>query len=431
MLKRVKPFTLFLCIGTIAFLLYGPVFIKSRIDSINPIKPLELEKEKWTGIINLWDIQTWDHGYGSRVRWLNQRIEEFEQQHPRVFIELRTMDASTAQLYLQGQRNDIQPDLLSFGPGAIPEIQASLLPLNDRINMEGIDPSLLKAVEHEGDTLAAPWMMGSYALLINKDAFLQKDMQLPSDGLWKLEDFFTAARTLTFEHTSAGKRKTEQAYGFTTYSNSHSFPLLSMILQGSGKIINTDAIETIWKMSENNLVPQSFYELSRTKALQSFSVDRESQMLLGSQNDIYRMRSLEGQGKAFEYAVSFIPGFSGSEDVCYTDQIQFMGVMRQPQKEKEKICAEFIEYLVNEQNQRKLVDIGSFSVLASLRDLYSEDEHMAVPEKTLAAAVLYVPDAFKWNQGRLQVGQILNDMAMGNKNRMNELEKLLADLLKR
>jgi len=112
---HVKPFTLFLYIGVILFLIIGTqLFFSNEKKDIVP-ELLIKEEPSWKGIITLWDISYVETGTGNRSGWLNNWIKEFEKKYPGIFIDIRRMTPERVEAYFESDLNkDYLPDIISL-----------------------------------------------------------------------------------------------------------------------------------------------------------------------------------------------------------------------------------------------------------------------------------------------------------------------------
>ncbi|HHU78565.1 MAG TPA: extracellular solute-binding protein [Clostridiales bacterium] len=379
---KVKPFTLFLIVISLLFLIFFPIWMKYHKKN-PPADAFDMKLPEWSGIIELWDIPSVQAGKDSHTRWLRNCINSFEQKHPGVFINLRSMDAERLAMYLHGTVNrDILPDIISLGIYNQPVPEELLTDLScwfEQTELSILRQPALKRVMSDDRLIAVPWAMGCYALYVNCDAVLPMEQDpMPEKMNYHLMD--SIAKENSGQRQSG--KKVIDYYGFCTYNNTNSKPLLGMIYQEGGKISNSAAGRLFqeWLNSEMKIFPPDLAFMSYSSAFRLFALEKRAAMLLGDSKAVFDMRKLQESGKGLEYRIYPLP--LDEESTFYMEQIAAYGLLTQNNKEKERLCIQFLKELLQEESQRKLADIGLFSVLKGIQ-LYIEDEEMKMLEDSL------------------------------------------------
>lgn len=133
----------------------------------------------YTGVIELWQIDCFEGGTGSRTQWLKNAVGAFEKKHNGVFINVNSVSPLLAEQLLDS--GDRQADMISFGAGIT------------------VDRAKLESLEAQTDTLfpflgpvcfsqAIPWCMGAYCVIgetenWGKDGFTDKRGAVYSLGI--------------------------------------------------------------------------------------------------------------------------------------------------------------------------------------------------------------------------------------------------------
>jgi multiple sugar transport system substrate-binding protein len=386
MKRKVKPFTLFLLLFSLIFLIMYPIWIRGRMKK--PFTdPFQAELPEWSGVIELWDIPYVQAGKGSHIQWLKSCINSFERKHPGVFIDVRTMTPERLNMYMSDDIDrDILPDIISLDiyqqsiPGNLLE---DLSPLFSQDDLAAFRDPALQRVMYDERMLGAAYMMGCYGLYVNQDAFSDElDLGLGTTNNAAMDYVMMdlIARKNTFQRKS-GKKNIDY-YGFCTYANASSKPLLSMIYQKDGKIRDNDAYRLFkeWMKEEQDIMPPGMESLSYSSAFRLFALEKRTGMLLGGSKVIYDMRNLQESGKGVEYQVYPLP--LGGEPGFYMDQIAAYGLLNQENEKKKELCMLFLKSLLQEEAQNKLKGIGMFSVRKDLK-LYEDDAEMLALEQSL------------------------------------------------
>jgi len=427
MKRRVKPFTLFLWVCTLLFLIFAPHVIKVKLNAQNPTELLTPPKEEWTGILNLWEIASWQTGNGSRVGWLNKRIYEFERRHPGVFIELRLMKPEAANLFIEGkgEGKQVLPDIISFPPGMIANPESILAPIDieDDPSLKRIRRDLMKAAELDGKTMGVPWMMGSYGILANVEVLMERNIDIPEGEKWDTEAFLKMVKECAFEKELSRKQK-EWVYGFDAGSGAFTFPLLSMLWTKENEQLSAQDVSLLAGLKRGaGLVPDGF-GLAPEEMVWDRFVNERTAMILGNQRNIYGMLELEEQGKSFEWIVLPLPGIQGEGAAFFNDQVQFIGAVKQDNPAKEKVAKEFIYSILQEEVQAQLTDLGVFSVLSDMDRLYENEEKMDQLEKHIYMP-LHIPNAFKWRKGMEGLRDLFQEFISGNNHVLTNINQVL------
>ncbi len=130
------------------------VFSSVLYKNINNVKDEILKKQEYKGIINLWHVDTFEGGIGSRSDFLRKVAIDFEKKEKGSLILVTT---HTIESYLENISNGIYPDMLSFGVGIVP---SNVYELSIDINFN--------AGNVNGKNYALPWCRGCYLIISKK-----------------------------------------------------------------------------------------------------------------------------------------------------------------------------------------------------------------------------------------------------------------------
>ena len=280
-------------------------------------------KVDYMGILEMWNIDTFEGGSKSRTTFLEKRAVEFEKKNTGTFIMCTNMTVEQAVLNIQ---NDKLPDLISFGIGMGEKLINYLMPLSSAY---GVRDDLVEGGMCNKIQYAIPFILGGYTLI--------SDTNYQLDGNKKIGEML--------------------GVGLNDYTN----PLLALVV--------------------NNIETDSQFE--QNDDMDSFTVydkflDKKFDALLGTQRDLYRVKNRIDNGnmlpKNFHY-------FSG-----YSDLVQYVGICS-TDPVKQEISKKFIEHLLSNNSQQKISDINMFSVKLNNLYVDNEYENMekalSKPLKTL------------------------------------------------
>lgn len=277
----------------------------------------------YMGILEMWNIDTFEGGSKSRTLFLENRAIEFEKKQVGTFIMCTNMSLEQAVLNIQ---NGELPDLVSFGIGMGEKLIKNLVPLDSTY---GVRDDLISGGQCNKIQYAIPYVFGGYTLISDSD--------------------YQLARTQKIEKTLG--------VGLNDYTN----PLLALVM--------------------NNIEINSQFE--QNEKMDSFTsydkyLDKKFDCLLGTQRDFYRVKNRIDKGNMQPKNFYYFPKF--------TDLVQYVGICS-TDPVKQEISKKFIEHLLSPQSQQKISDINMFSVSQNsiyLGDEYADIEKtLSSPLKTL------------------------------------------------
>lgn len=379
---KVKPFTLFLYIISFIVLVGWPILSKDLRNLPDPLEPLFKKKSEWTGLITLWNVNFIECGTGSNSKWLNLQVERFEKQNPGVFIDVRNITPSRMKMYFQGnERESVLPDIIALPvyEDIVPyDLLVDLREFFTQEDLRKLNPVAYNYVMRGDKLIGVPYMMGTYAILINLQLAQEKEIAIPES---KLDYAFldSAVKSMTF--TEKVGRSEKQYYGFCTYSEPYSRPLLSIIHGNQEKIVDERAYGYLMQWHKAGAFPADMMNFSYKQAWDLFAIQGRVGVILANTRAIYQMRALQQSGKGFEIAVKSLPA---NKNGMFLDQVAAFGVLRTDNSAKLKLCVSFLKGLLEEKAQRELKTIGMFPVIDTVGNIYADDPQMHQLEISLS-----------------------------------------------
>lgn len=308
-----------------------------------PLTPRQQAPEGYKGVVELWNVEAFEGGIGSREAWLINKAAKYEKSNVGLFVHVTSLTVDQLQDKLS---NGETFDMITFSRGAGALVQQYLSPISEGVGF--VKENFLISAQVDGKQYAMPLYTGAYCLFARAEQCVA-------------EQLLQNALTHTYTRT-VGKNKVELQpliCGFTPYNS----PLSALAMSGGhGKAT---------KIDENT---------TQYQAYEQFVANRTAVTLLGTQRDIYRLSQRETNGKIEQLA--FLP-LGG-----YTDLVQYIGVSNVAE-DKTAVCEQFISYLLSETTQQTLTSISMFSVLDTA--FYTADRY-ADCERLLPMA--YVPNVF-------------------------------------
>lgn len=283
----------------ILFLLISPFTLFPKINSLN----YSLNKEyqfDYSGVLELWNVDTFEGGSVSRATFLEKRAIEFEKEYKGIFISVNNITLEQLKLNLENNR---KPHIITFGVGAGEYIKDEII---DLTNAFEVREDLVKSSMVNGKIKALPLMLGGYTIITNiekvNDDNLEENLQ---------------ANEIVFSNTE------------------NINPLMSLLVNN---------IENV-KLYEDNFSSFDSYDKF---------IKNKYNLLLGTQRDYYRCKNREENMK-MQCSYNFLSG--------YTDLIVYGSVFKS-NGDLEFISQKFLEFLTNETNQQKLSKINMFPVIS-------------------------------------------------------------------
>lgn len=307
-----------------------------------PQKPVVTPQAGYQGVVELWNVEAFEGGSGSRASWLTSKAAKFEAANRGLFVHVTTLTVEQLKQKLEDQQSF---DIICFSRGAGNIVKDKLVEIT--ADMGAVRDNLVLSAQMDGKQYAAPLYCGAYCLFA-------RESQLPQENL------LSSALSQTYTR-KIGKNTFELqplVCGFTAYNS----PLSALALSG-GK----------GKAKVNETVTQY-------QAYEQFVDNKTAVTLLGTQRDLYRLSKKEADGKIDK--LGFLP-LTG-----YTDLAQYLGISADS-GDKMNSCKAFVEYLLSKDVQSSLVNLSLFSVLDE--EFYTMERYSAC-ERALSSA--YVPNVF-------------------------------------
>jgi len=283
--------------------------------------PIGYVTQPETVFLELWNIDTFEGGKASRSAFLEKRAIAFQKDNTNVYVVMRNLTLIQAEIQLA---NGIQPDFISFGTGAGELFESYCVDLSKNFGVRS-DLSV------GGKGKAVPWCMGGYVLCSLGDVDISEvDNVLNTD---------TENGTLGFGYESS----------------------VALNALNENITVSSQNIDAIYINSLN-------YGYSQYSAYEDF-LDKRFDVLLGTQRDFYRLENRLSIGALSDCNFNYLGG--------YTDLLQWFAVTTTDES-KQVIAEQFIEYVLSENVQQKLTDIGMFSVLdiSIYEDEYADFEEV-------------------------------------------------------
>lgn len=289
-------------------------------------------KSKYQGVIEIWNIDTFESGTASKTSYLSDRAKEYQRQNKGVYFLIRNL---TEQECLNMLSKGQTPDMFSCSYGVAEEIK-EFIQAYKFLSDISIKEEFLNAGKSSGELYGLAWCRGVYCL-ISTARHLEAAKVEDISGV-KLSDI-----ALTSGYTVKNKNSEKVVYSLSYGVNKYLLPNRAL------SSYNSSELESI---SEHALDIDAKSQ-TQYSAYCNFIAGQAS-VLLGTQRDVARMENRVKLGKASDVIYQPLTSF--------TDLVQFMFIAKSEDNSKCEIAEGFAKFLTAEQSQKKLADIGMFSV---------------------------------------------------------------------
>lgn len=290
------------------------------------------EKSKYQGIIEVWNVESFENGITSKTKLLNSIASDFQKKFKGVYVLVRNLtENECVNMLASGQC----PDIFSCSYGVSTEIMDYIMPVaEENVNLY---QNFLNAGRNDaGQLMGVAWCAGSYFLISTK-ANLEKAKVETLDEVNLLEI------ALKSGYQIEGKKKVTTVYSLGFGMGSYLVPQNAIATYtDSGELSISD-----YSLNSDNLKQSSYSAYCRFVA-------SENVVLLGTQRDVCRMENKVSQGKVSD--VIYQPLMK------YTDLVQFAFMAKSDDKTKNEYKQKFVEWLTGEKAQQKVINSQMYAV---------------------------------------------------------------------
>ena len=293
------------------------------------------QKSKYAGMIEVWNVDSFEGGTGSKRTFLENAAKAFQQENKGTFVYVRNL---TEQECVNLLASGSVPNLISCSYGVAEKIKEYCCAYAN-IN-KNIYSNFLEAGTINGNVYGLPWCTGFYCLIST-----QAKLQRAGKGGQNLNE-------IAF---SAGY---EYKVGKTTKKSD------SLIFGTSDYLMPKTALDAYNKARSIQTNTQDKYTQTKSQySAYSLFLANSATILLGTQRDICRMENRVSQGKVSD--VIFLPLLE------WTDLVQFMFVCKSENKLAKSYAEKFACFLTESKMQKSLQKIGLFPICSEKELSYS------------------------------------------------------------
>lgn len=298
-------------------------------------------KSKYQGILEVWNIDTFEGGYSAKSNYISMVAKSFEKRNKGLYVLVRNLtEYECLNLLAKGEK----PDIFSCSYGVASEIKDNIVPFKNISDLE-ISSNVLASGKLNGESFGLAWGMGLYFListdshLKNANIFSQND----DENLEKINNLNLADIALHSGYEKQGKKSTKITYSLVFGTNKYLLPNQAFSSYNNNGLISDSKF----------FLNDELKGCSQYTAYSNF-VAEKSVVLLGSQRDLIKMKNREKNGKSERVYFQAITGFS--------DLVQFSFLAKNNNDLKLEYAESFAKLLSSREFQEKLNGFGLLSV---------------------------------------------------------------------
>ncbi|KAA5808405.1 ABC transporter substrate-binding protein [Thermoanaerobacterium thermosaccharolyticum] len=412
-----KPFTLFLILLIIMFLLSWPYYM--YLHETGKIDFSPIEEEDYRGIITFWDFPHQSSDDPTGYNFIKKKIQDFEYYHPGVIIEFEPLKNSDGYERVSDIGSDNKPDIVPITSDSPLIYDGKLEPLNkyiDRNYKDSLKEQVLDSFTYKGSIYGLPLGMYSSVMFINKDLFSEKEIEVPQDGEWTYDEFLEDMTKLTYQ---MGKKEKKSYYGLSMYIEG-SYNLWGILMSDGANIVNDkglvsfegpqaeSGLKKLIELSEKGVIDPVSYGDDYNKVWDSFTVLKESAVLIDESYKIQYLKYLQNKNKLFDFDVALYPEGDSDVPLTLSPKVYGYGVTKQIDKKKLEMAYKFIKFITD--SQESVEKIGYIPVKKSIA---LNDELMKKIDKAVKYTDYPPPN---WHDKNVKINKAIIDGLINKEN---------------
>lgn len=390
-----------------------------------------IEGEDYRGIITFWDFPHQSSDDPTGYNFIKKKIQDFEYYHPGVIIELEQLKNSVGYEKVSDIGNDNKPDIIPITSDSPLIFDGKLEPLNkyiDRNYKDSLKEQVLDSFTYKGSIYGLPLGMYTSVMFINKDLFSKKEIEVPQDGEWTYDEFLEDMTKLSYQ---VGKREKINYYGLSTYIG-ESYNLWGILMSDGANIVNDKGVvsfegpqaesglKKLIELSEKGVIDPVSYGDDYNKVWDSFTVLKESAVLIDESYKIQYLKYLQNKNKLFDFDVALYPEGDSDVPLTLSPKVYGYGVTKQSDKKKLEMAYKFIKFITD--SQESVEKIGYIPVKKSIA---LNDELMKKIDKAVKYTDYPPPN---WHDKNVKINKAIIDGLINKENEkmiLNRMQKII------
>ncbi|XXF67542.1 ABC transporter substrate-binding protein [Thermoanaerobacterium thermosaccharolyticum] len=390
-----------------------------------------IEEENYRGIITFWDFPHQSSDDPTGYNFIKKKIQDFEYYHPGVIIEFEPLKNSDGYEKVRDIGSDNKPDIVPITSDSPLIYDGKLEPLNkyiDRNYKDSLKEQVLDSFTYNGSICGLPLGMYSSVMFINKDLFSKKEIEVPQDGEWTYDEFLEDMTKLSYQ---VGKKEKINYYGLSTYIG-ESYNLWGILMSDGANIVNDKGVvsfegpqaesglKKLIELSEKGVIDPVSYGDDYNKVWDSFTVVKESAVLIDESYKIQYLKYLQNKNKLFDFDVALYPEGDSDVPLTLSPKVYGYGVTKQIDKKKLEMAYKFIKFITD--SQESVEKIGYIPVKKSIA---LNDELMKKIDKAVKYTDYPPPN---WHDKNVKINKAIIDGLINKENEkriLNRMQKII------
>lgn len=398
-----KPFTLLLYLLIIIFLIYWPYYMK--LYESGKIKSETYKDEEFRGIITFWDFPHPSVTDMEGFDFIKRKIELFQYKHPGVIIDFEPLSYKGGyEKLLNSLKDNSFPDIAPVGSDFYFISNGNLQSLNKYLDKDFKNQyrdGVIDAVSSGGNIYGIPFGLYTNVLFLNVDMFNEKEVKTPENGEWSYEEFVADMTKLTYVQ---GKKDKKYFYGLNTYIANDSYNLWGILLLDGAKAFDGDkysffgpqAVSGVQKILDlynkyKVLAPDSLNG-DKDKAWRSFTVDKDTAVLIDESTKIAQLKNLQSKGKLFNFDIAMYPEGDSGIPLTLSPKVYAYGIKKQNDDKKLMMELKFIKYITDDQE-----NLSKLGYIPVKKGVPLDDDKMKKIERAVDYTS-YTPKHMNWRE---------------------------------
>lgn len=308
------------------------------------------EKSEYQGMIEIWNIDTFESGSVSKKSLLTSAAESFQKKYKGIYILVRNLTKGECENLIA---NGSLPDMFSCSSELSNDIKNLIAPFENK-NYDIYENYLSSGQDEQNNQLGLPWMSGLYFLLSTKKS-IERSGNTISDDFDLLKNVYSLGFV-------SGKKTSKNIY--------------SVVMSSKGGLLPQKAIDAYngGISQTNDLAINKTQNFSQYEAYVDF-LTGNSVILLGSQRDVKRLYDRQNNGK--------LEGLIYKPLSAYCDLVQYLFMTETKNASKKNMMQKFAELLTGQDFQSKLGSACLYSISPSINQQFDIDFFNLVSRKDL------------------------------------------------
>lgn len=322
-------------------------------------------KSKYQGIIEIWNIDTFESGKVSKEKVLNEIAQSFQNQNKGLYIMIRNLTEYECLNLIQSGE---MPDLFSCSYGVAEKIKPYVKSFQS-VDVSNIDSAAINAGMLNDAVFGVPWCKGSYYLISTVD-------KLQKANIENIDNIDLMDICLNKGYLVHGKKSDKVVYSLSFGNSKYLMP------QQVLKSYNKQEVE----INSNYSFHKDSVQQTGYSAYCNF-IAGNSVVLLGTQRDVFRMENRIKLGKISDVVCKQLTNF------C--DLIQFVLMPKNNEGDKLEYTEKFVNFLIAKSSQEKVFDNGMLSVEKGVKNAQNESTMQNITPQNFsdyAAPMLFIDE---------------------------------------